>query len=128
MMTCLASQKGATFIEVLAAVSVFAVTAIGISPTLLSTRKMAAVSNSRSVAATLAADKIEQIRAGTSTCVADGPFNANGTTGGIYTRTCTSSAYPPSAPVTGIAQVSVTVSWPDRPTAQSVTLVTLVSQ
>jgi Tfp pilus assembly protein PilV len=127
MKKTLASQKGATLIEVMGAVTVFAVTAIGISPTLLSTRKMAAISASRSVAATLAADKIEQIRTMSSMpgSGSDGPLKADGTSGGIYTRTWTVAA---NSPVPWINRVSVTVSWRDRPTSQSVTLMTLVPQ
>jgi Tfp pilus assembly protein PilV len=120
------SEHGSTFIEVLAAVAVFAVVVIGLSPTLLNTRKVADLSKNQSVATTLAEDKVEQIR--TLSTVAggsDGPLNANGTSGGIFSRTWTVTA---NTPTIGLSRVEVVVSWRDRPSASSVRLVTLVPQ
>jgi Tfp pilus assembly protein PilV len=120
------SQHGGTFIEVLAAIAVFAVVVIGLSPTLLNARKVADLSKNQSIATTLAEDKIEQIRT-LSTVVSggDGPLNADGTSGGIFSRTWTVTA---NSPTTKISRVEVAVSWPDRPGPGSVRLVTLVPQ
>jgi type II secretory pathway pseudopilin PulG len=117
------SERGATFIEVLAAVGVFGVVAIGLSPSLLSARKFADLTKNQSIATSLADDKIEQIRTLSSvTSGNDGPLKADGTSGGIFTRTWTVN---PNVPVSGVNQVVVTVSWNDRPNPSSVTLVTL---
>jgi len=119
-------QRGSTFIEVLAAVSVFAVVAVGLSPALLSTRKVADLSTNQAIATTLAEDKIEQIR--TLSTVAngsDGPLQADGTSGGIFNRSWTVTS---STPVSGVSRVAVVVSWQDRVGTPSVQLVTLVSQ
>ena len=56
------SDAGASFIEVVAAVAVFAMVAIGLSPALLSARKIADLGKDQSIATALAQDKIEQIR------------------------------------------------------------------
>ncbi len=119
-------QRGSTFIEVLAAVVVFAVVAVGLSPALLSTRKVADLSTNQAIATTLAEDKIEQIR--TLSTVAngsDGPLQADGTSGGIFNRSWTVTS---STPVSGVSRVAVVVSWQDRVGTPSVQLVTLVSQ
>jgi Tfp pilus assembly protein PilV len=120
------SERGSTFIEVLAATAVFAVVVIGLSPTLLNTRKVAELSKNQSVATTLAEDKVEQIR--TLSAIAsgsDGPLNANGTSGGIFNRSWTVTA---NSPTTGVSRVEVVVTWRDRPSTSSVRLVTLVPQ
>jgi len=113
------------FIEVVAAVGVFGVVAVGLSPTLLSARKVADLTKNQSIATSLAEDKIEQIRTLSSvTTGSDGPLNADGTSGGIFTRTWTVNS---NVPTSGVNQVVVTVSWNDRPNPSSVTLVTLAS-
>jgi Tfp pilus assembly protein PilV len=120
------SEHGSSFIEVLAAVAVFAVVVIGLSPALLNTRKMAELSKNQSVATTLAEDKVEQIRTlSTVASGSDGPFNDDGTTGGIFSRSWTVTA---NSPTTGISRVEVVVSWRDRPSTSSIRLVTLVPQ
>jgi len=117
-------QRGATFIEVLAAVSVFAFTVAGLSPALLSARKAAELSKSQSTATTLAEDMIEQIRGnGIGLCVTGTNLQADGTSGGIFNRTCTTG----TGPISGTNLVTVAVSWRDRVGGtNTVTLVTLV--
>jgi Tfp pilus assembly protein PilV len=119
-------QQGTTFIEVIAAVSVFALVVTGLSPALLSARKAAALSKNQSIATTLAKDKIEDIRSrGTTACTSDANLQADGSSGGIFNRTCTQGA---NNPISGVNRVAVTVQWRDRPATSSVTLVTLVRQ
>jgi len=118
MMTRLASQRGASFVELLTAVSLFAVTAVGLSPALLSTKKMAATTKYRSTATALAMDKIEEIRAG-------GGQSGSDTTG-IYSRTWSTIATNYSG-VAFVNEIRVRVSWSDRPITQTVELVTLVA-
>ncbi len=93
---------------------------------MLNTRKVADLSKNQSIAATLAEDKIEQIRTlSTIASGSDGPFKPDGTSGGIFSRSWTVTA---NSPTTGVSRVEVVVSWPDRPNAGSVRLVTLVPQ
>jgi type II secretory pathway pseudopilin PulG len=118
------AQDGATFIEVVAAVSVFAMVTVGLSPALLNARKAADFGKNQSIATTLAQDKIEQIRgSGLGACTNDATLQPNGTSGGIFSRTCTSTA---NTPISGVYRVVVSVSWRDRPATSSVSLVALV--
>src|SRR5437588_7907051 len=107
------NQNGSTFIELVAAVSVFAVVTVGLSPALLNARKAADFGKNQSIAATLAEDNIEQIRSdgltGT-TCTTATNLQADGSAGGIFTRACTTAA----GPITGTTRVAITVSWRDR--------------
>ncbi len=121
MKTILRSKTGGTFIELLTAMSVFAATAVGLSPALLSARKTAMVSNNRSAASTWALDKIEQIRTMTTAPA------AGSDTSGIFTRTWSTDDVNYNT-VVGINRMHVTVSWNERGTSQAVTFVTLVPQ
>ncbi len=117
-------QRGASFIEVLAAVGVFSVVAIGLSPALLSSRKVAERGKNQSIATALAQDKIEQLRVSSSaTSGSDGPLQPSGAAGGTFSRIWTVTA---NTPIQNVNRVTVTVTWPERPFTSSVTLVTLV--
>jgi len=121
MKTILISERGGTFIELLTAMTLFAATAVGLSPALLGARKAAMVSNNRSAASTLAVDKIEEIRTLTAA-------PANGTdTSGIFTRSWQTETTNYDT-VVGINRMIVRVNWRDRNGDQSVTFVTLVPQ
>jgi type II secretory pathway pseudopilin PulG len=118
------SQQGASFVEVLAAVGVFSIVAIGLSPALLSSRKVAELGKNQSIATALAQDKIEQLRVlSSATSGSDGPLQPNGATGGIFSRSWTVTA---NTPIPNVNRVTVTVTWRERPNTSSVTLVTLV--
>jgi Tfp pilus assembly protein PilV len=122
-MQTLRSQRGATFIEIMAAVTVFAVVVIGLSPALLSVRKFADLSTNQSIATALAGDKLEQIRTLSSVSNGnDGPLKADGTSGGIFSRSWTVTS---NTPRTGVNEASVAVSWQDRQGTNTITLVTL---
>jgi Tfp pilus assembly protein PilV len=118
-MKTLRSQRGATFIEAVASVAVFASVAIGLSPGLLSARRYAALSSSQSQATAYAQDLLEQVRArGSTACTT----NAS-TTYGIFTRTCGVTSNSATA---GVSTAVVSVTWRDRPASTpSITLVTL---
>jgi type II secretory pathway pseudopilin PulG len=122
-------QQGATFIEVLAAVGVFSLVMLGLSPSLLSARTAADLGKDRSVATTLAADKIEQIRtfkSGVLSNGTDGPLNASGgTTGGIFNRAWNVTA---NSPVAGLNRIEATVTWRERGGPNSVTLLAIARQ
>ena len=122
------SQSGASFIEVVTAVGLFAMVAIGLSPALLSARKVADLGKDQSIATALAQDKIEQIRQAASVSNgSDGPLQPNGSANGIYSRNWTVAA---NSPAVGVNRVDVTVSWRERTSTsnQAITLVTLVPQ
>jgi Tfp pilus assembly protein PilV len=122
------SQSGTSFIEVVTAVGLFAMVAIGLSPALLSARKVADLGKDQSIATALAQDKIEQIRQAASVSNgSDGPLQPNGSANGIFSRNWTVYA---NSPTTGVNRVEVKVSWRERTSTsdQAITLVTLVPQ
>ena len=123
-MNHLRDQRGVSLIEIIAAVCVFAVVVVGLSPTLLGARKYTEFSKNQSIATALAQDKIEQLRvSSTVSNGSDGPLQPSGASGGIFSRTWTVVAHPT---VPNVNCVIVTVTWPERPNASSVRLVTLV--
>src|SRR5215470_12881207 len=120
----LRDQRGVSLIEIIAAVSVFAVVVVGLSPTLLGARKYAELSKNQSIATALAQDKIEELRVSSTVSTgSDGPLQPSGASGGIFSRTWTVAA---NSPLSNVNCVTVTVTWPERPNNSSVTLVTLV--
>jgi type II secretory pathway pseudopilin PulG len=122
------SQTGASFVEIVTAISVFALVAIGLSPALLGARRAADLGKDQSIATALAQDKIEQIRQMTASAIAtgsDGPLQANGSANGIFNRNWTVTA---NSPVAGVSRVDVTVTWAERGTTGSVTVGTLTPQ
>jgi len=122
----LRSQHGASFIEVVAAVAVFALVAIGLSPALLSARKAANLGKDQASATALAQDVIEQLRqAASADSGSDGPLNPDGTSGGIFSRAWTVAS---DTPVSGVNEVTVTVSWREQANTNTLTLVGLVPQ
>lgn len=127
MKRALARQDGATFIEIIAAVGIFSFIVVGLSPSLLSTRTVADLGKNRSVATTLATDKIEQIRTlseGALASGSDGPLNASGgTTFGTFSRSWSVTA---NTPISGISRVEMTVTWTERAVTNSLRLVALV--
>jgi Tfp pilus assembly protein PilV len=123
-MNRLRDQGGVSLIEIVAAVSVFAVAVVGLSPSLLGARKFAELGKNQSIATALAQDKIEELRvSSTVSNGSDGPLQPSGASGGIFSRSWTVSA---NSPVSNVNRVIVTVTWPERPNTSSVTLVTLV--
>ena len=123
-MNRLRDQGGVSLIEIVAAVSVFAVAVVGLSPSLLGARKFAELGKNQSIATALAQDKIEELRvSSTVNSGSDGPLQPSGASGGIFSRSWTVSA---NSPVSNVNRVIVTVTWPERPDTSSVTLVTLV--
>ena len=124
MRKALRSQLGASFVEVAAAVAVFALVAVGLSPALLSARKVTNLGKDQAAATTLAQDVIEQLRQAASPASgSDGPLNSDGTSGGIFSR---SWAVAGNTPVSGVNQVTVTVTWQEQANTNTLTLVGLV--
>ncbi len=117
-------QSGASIIELLAAVGVFAIVVVGLSPSLLSAKSVADLGKDRAIATTLAADKLEYLRqSGASLLVtgSDGPLNSSGgTTNGIFTRHWTIT---PDSPIAGLTQILVYITWNERGTLNRVDLV-----
>jgi prepilin-type N-terminal cleavage/methylation domain-containing protein len=93
---------GFTLVEVMVALLLLSVAALGLSSTLVSTRKALARSGKRMRAAQLAADGMEQLRAGQVPGPPDG--------GGEFER---STATTPWNGHPGLQRVEVTVSWND---------------
>ena len=117
MIKLLANQQAASIIELQVAVAIFAIAAIGLSPSLLSTRKVADLGKDQSTAATLGLDKIEQLR------TQAGVVSGNDTSG-IFARSWTVTANQPVG--TGLNRLEMVVSWTERESTNSVRLVTLL--
>jgi prepilin-type N-terminal cleavage/methylation domain-containing protein len=123
-MNHLRDQRGVSLVEIIAAVSVFAVAVVGLSPSLLGARKFAELGKNQSIATALAQDKIEQLRvSSTVSSGSDGPLQPSGASGGMFSRSWTVLA---DSPAPNVNCVIVTVTWPERPNISSVRLVTLV--
>lgn len=120
-MSRIATENGISLIEVLAAVTVFALVAAGAAAGTIATIRGNATSRGVSEATALIHDKIEQLRAldptGNPADLASGvhndplnPMNALGQAGGTYSRSWTVVR---NSPRQGLAEVTLTVSWTD---------------
>jgi len=115
-------QSGSSLIEVLAAVSIFAIIAAGAATGTIATIRGNSASRNTAAAAALIHEKFEQLRAvdptANPTDLTPGahqdpanPLNELGLPGGIYSRTWTVIA---GSPRKGLAEVRVTLNWNDR--------------
>lgn len=123
---------GLTIVEVLAALSIFAIVGTGLAANSIGTIQSNWTSRSISVASTLAGDKLEQIRSmdpttnpadlttGVEHVDANNPMNSLGQPGGVYNRTWTVT---PNTPTLGLSMISVQVSWTQGGTERSVQMV-----
>jgi prepilin-type N-terminal cleavage/methylation domain-containing protein len=120
-MTTLRTDHGISLIEVLAALTVFALVAAGAATGTIATIRGNTASRDATAAAALIHDKLEQLRAldpaGNPADLSAGqhndplnPVSDIGQAGGIYTR---SWAVTRNSPRSGLAEVRVTVSWKD---------------
>lgn len=134
-MTMKRGNNGFAMLEVLAAVTLFAIVATGLAATTIGTVGANNVSRQAAAATALMHDKMEQLRAlDPATNPADlaagshsdplNPLTPTGQGQGTYTRTWTVTA---NTPKTGLAQIAVTVSW-KSPAARSITAATYVCQ
>jgi len=131
--TTLRTEAGISLIEVLAALTVFAIIAAGAATGTISTTRGNATSRHATAASALIHDQIEQLRAldpatnpaaltnGSHTDPLN-PISDIGTAGGIFTRTWTVTR---NSPRTGLADVRVTVTWKD-PSSRTLTSATYV--
>jgi len=123
-MTRLHSADGLSLLEVLAALTVFALVAAGAAAGTIATIRGNTASRDATIAAALIHDKIEQLRsldpatnpadltAGTHTD-ARNPMTALGQAGGIFTR---SWKIVTNSPRQGLAEAKITVTWKDPQT------------
>src|SRR5262245_31679564 len=120
-MSRIATEHGISLIEVLAAVTVFALVAAGAAAGTIATIRGNATSRGVSEATALIHDKIEQLRAldptGNPADLTSGvhndplnPMNPLGQAGGTYSRSWTVVR---DSPRHGLAEVTLTVSWRD---------------
>ena len=129
------ATRGLTVVEVTAALGVFGIVAAGLAANTIAVVRANRVSNSLSVATSLAQDQIEQLRsldpstappalsAGNHTDP-NNPITASGARNGTFTRQWTVTR---DSPAPGLSTVAVTVSWADGAT-RSVRLRTYVCQ
>lgn len=126
-------RNGFAMLEVLAAMTLFTVVAVGLATTTAGAIKATTASKQATAATALVHDKLEQLRAlDPTTNPADlapgvhsdplNPLTATGEGQGMYTRAWSVT---PNTPRIGLSEVAVTVSWPG-PVARAVTAVTYV--
>jgi len=134
---------GFTLIEVMSAIAIFSVVAVGLSTSTISNMQLNTRSKTLAAASALLQNKIEQIRliqgvsytppadltSGTHPDTANNPMTALDSASGSFTRTWTVSGVPQYLGTTvvgvrpGVVKVVVTVSW-SAPLAGSVSEVT----
>ena len=118
------TRGGFTVIEVLAALTIFAIVAAGLAANSVASIRSNRSSRNLSAASELAQDKMEQLRAldpaaNPADLTAGGhsdpanPLNEFGASGGRYTRTWTVTRNSPAA---GLSTVVITVSWEESGT------------
>jgi prepilin-type N-terminal cleavage/methylation domain-containing protein len=134
-MTMMRRDNGFAMLEVLAAITLFAVVATGLAATTVGTVKANNASRQTAAATALMHDKLEQLRAlDPATNPPDlaagshndplNPLTPTGQAQGAYTRTWTVNR---NTPKIGVAQIVVTVAW-NGPAQHSITAVTYVCQ
>ncbi|MFQ5665053.1 MAG: prepilin-type N-terminal cleavage/methylation domain-containing protein [Candidatus Binatia bacterium] len=130
------SDSGFTLLEVLVALTLFAVVAAGLSVTTIGSVKANSQSRRVAAASALIQDKIEQLRAlDPSTDPVDlqpgshddplNPVTPLGGPNGTFTRTWVVT---PNTPKIGLSEVVLTISWngPDDPAPRSISAATYV--
>ena len=124
------SRSGFTLVEVLVALTIFAIALLGLVSLLTTTIQANAQARRMTAATNLAQDRLEEIRNMAYAAITSGSDSGQltetggtGGTGAIYTRSWTVAGGP--APNT--KQVTVTVTWTDQ-TSRQVQLQTIVVQ
>ena len=132
-MSVLCTERGVSLVEVLTALTLFAIVAAGLTVTTVSTTHSNTVSKTTAAASALVNDEIEQLRAldpatnpaaltaGTHSDPSN-PLTGSGAANGSFTRTWTVTA---NTPGHGLSEVAVSVSW-NGPTPGTITGVTYV--
>jgi len=114
------ANRGTSMLEALAATGLFAIGVLGFSTQTVSLTRAMKSADSTSAATALAQQELEQLRSmplgapalATGSYVdAANPLQANGATGGPYTRAWVVS--PKDTPAFGLKTVTVTVAWTD---------------
>lgn len=122
-------DRGASLIEALVAVVIFAVVIVGFAASTIGARRSGDASRYEAEATTLAMDKLEDLRsrqwsdgdltAGAHTD-AGNPLRPDGASGGVYTRTWQITS---DLPMAGMRRLEMRVSWPSPLGERSVLLV-----
>ncbi len=122
----LKNEKGFSAIEVLAAISIFAIAALGLALSAAAIVRANYASYTRTTAVDLLQDKMEELKGRTTTYVTDGSDNPrpDPNRNVTYARTWKVTPYPG---VAGINQITVTVQWTDY-TSHTLTVSSSVAQ
>jgi Tfp pilus assembly protein PilV len=132
----LGEHGGAALVEIVVALVIFVAVSVGLTSSTINAKRTSDGSRHAAEATTLAFDKLEQMRAEAPTSAdftagshtdAATPMGANGSAGGIFTRTWTVttnlSGLSPSVTTGVIGRVDMRVSWPTPSGTAAVTLV-----
>jgi len=105
-----APRGGFTLVEVLVAMAVLAVILVGLTASATSVMRTNRTSYFNTIAANLAQDKLEELRAKTPADVIPGGPVVSTVSGAAFTRSWMVAA---DSPVIGVKRVDVTVQWTD---------------
>ena len=135
-MKTLREADGSALIEIVVATAIFVAVSLGLTTSTINAKRTSDNSRHTAEATTLAFDKLEQMRTESSTAAdftsgshtdAVSGMDANGASGGIFTRTWTVttslSALSPSVTTGTVGRVDMRVSWPTPSGTAAVTLV-----
>jgi type II secretory pathway pseudopilin PulG len=126
------SRRGSSLLEIVVAGGILAFLVLALSPSLLNTRRAAALSANVSAATVLAVDKLEELRSVSSDDPAlaagthqdpSNPLTPDGRPGGMFVRRWIVTD---DVPDPGMKKVEMQVSWRDRTGQNAVNLVTLL--
>lgn len=104
------NEKGFTLIEVLVSMAVLAIILLGLAASATSVMQANKTSYFNTIAANLAQDKLEELRAKTPADVTSGGPVIDTVSGATFTRTWTVAA---DSPVGGVKRIDVKVEWAD---------------
>ncbi len=120
--------KGFTLIEVLVAMSIFAIAVLGLAIGATTVMQANQTGLYTTVATNLAQDKLEELKAKTAALIDNtGSPENNITVSGVPAKFNRSWAVTPDSPAVGVKRIDVTVTWTDH-TSHTMTVSSAVKQ
>jgi len=123
----ISQKKGFTLIELMLALTILIFVVLGTSSTIINVARIAANARKTTLASDLCQSKIEEIRSfgyNANFLNSEEPnIDAEGNSGGIFTRTVTDS----NGPIPNTKSITVTVSWTDFIKTHEVIIPTIIA-